>query len=107
MYEFNKEYILTLHCHIIITYFVQNNKNDVLFEWAYIETKRLIFTFSFIGNFGRTSGVGSQRTLFTNHEGTSAQCASLFLSVMSLTLFMYMLVLSSPCFAERSLVLTP
>lgn len=30
----------------------KNNKNDVRFEYVYIKIKRLIFTFSFIGNFG-------------------------------------------------------
>ena len=31
---------------------MENNKNYVLLKYVYIKTERLIFTFSFIGNFG-------------------------------------------------------
>ncbi|CAK6441602.1 unnamed protein product [Pipistrellus nathusii] len=105
IYEFNKEYIKTLHCHIITIYFVLHNKNDVLFERVYIKTRRLLFAFPFTGNFGHIFRFWFPEGIF--HAAPLSSLAAFFLSVISLTLFMYILILSNSCFTGCSLGLTP
>lgn len=86
----------------------KNNKNDVRFEYVYIKIKRLIFTFPLLATLDAFLGFGSQRAFFTNLEAAPlSSLPAFFLSVISLTLFMYTLILSNSCFTGCSLGLTP